>query len=119
MGFMQELKRMDKHLCVVVSATGEPDIVRPIHDPFVTVNVVSNIKLTWLEWIKMAFGVAQEFRCHIRVEADGVAVQRWVQRAVYCDKCKEERIDHPSADAEHDHGYHHGHERWCKKCYYA
>lgn len=118
MGMMDELERMKKHLQVEVSVPGEESSVMPVEDPFHTTNITSTIKLCWWDWLKMAFGVPFIFRCRVKVRGDQVAIQRWMQRAVYCDRCTRNRIDDPRHPPEHDHGYHVGDERWCEECNY-
>lgn len=118
MSVIDELKRMKKHLKVEVQVHGENVMETPVDDPFHTTNIMSDICLSWWDLLKMAVGIPFKFRCRVSVRGDQVALQRWMQRAVYCDRCTRNRIDNPKHPPEHDHGYHVGDERWCIDCYY-
>jgi len=110
--------RMKRHLSVVTWEDNKVLSEIPIDDPFHHTRINYEVRLTLWERIKLLFAgrITAEFRVHVR--SDGVSQGRWFQRAIICDKCKRNRIDDPRHPPEHDHGYHHGDERWCEDCYY-
>lgn len=114
---MRDTKHFLRHLRVETSATGGGQAPYshsiPVQDPFHQTVFVCRWSLR--EWLKLLFDRRMYFSVCVR--ADNVAVQRWVQGADLCERCKQSRIDGPGAH-ETDPGYHHGDERLCQKCYY-
>lgn len=107
--------RMERHLSVVTWVDNKMIREVKVEDPFHHTTVIHEWSL-W-DWFKMLFrGRRIEVRVHVR--SDGVSQGRWFQRAIICDHCRRNRIDDPHHPPEHDHGYHHGDERWCEDCYY-
>lgn len=121
--FEPALERMPSHLAVVTEVDGETIRTVNVEDPFHTTNVFCEMDISFGLWerIKLLFTGKYTAKTHVRIKvrADGVAIGRWFQRAVLCDRCRRNRIDDPHHPLGHDCGYHHGKERWCEQCYYA
>ena len=108
---------MKKHLAIVTEVDGKQIGNLPVEDPFHTTNVT--VGLSFWGLLKMLLGLApREIHVRVKVRSNGVSQGRWFQRAEICEKCKRTRIDDIRHPQGHDHGYHHGDERWCHDCYY-
>ena len=115
---MYGLERMKNHLSVVTEVNGKEINEVPIEDPFHTTTVTHEMEWSFWDWLKLIFKRKETVTLRVKVRSDGVSQGRWFQRAIICDKCRRNRIDDIRHPVEHDHGYHHGDERWCEACYY-
>lgn len=106
---------MKRHLKTVTHVDGAKIGEQPIDDPFANVNVV--VRWTLWEWLKLLF--TREMVVRVKVQADGVAIDRWFTGADTCERCCRVKIGQPHDGSNtSDPGYHHGDERWCHDCHY-
>lgn len=107
---------LKKHLGVVISQDNQIISKVPVEDPFHTTSVT--ISYTWWEWFKMLFN-NRTTKIQVKVQADGVAIGRWMQGAIICQKCKVNRLDNPAYAKTGKLGYENNGERWCESCHYG